>query len=232
MKLSSAAQDPESLLGKILRIDPRDPSGPARYSTPRDNPFAGEGAGADEVYALGLRNPWRFSFDADTGDLVIGDVGHAGWEEVDFLPGETGRGANLGWDCFEGSDAYEFAASPSCSGDPGRYVEPAIEYENPGGPNEISAAVAGGYVVRDPALPSLHGRYLYSDTYDVFGGQIRSALLGPGIEAREDEDSGLTAEYVATFGEDACGHVYVASTLGPVYRIEPATGELACEPLG
>jgi glucose/arabinose dehydrogenase len=212
------------LLGKLLRIDPSG-TAPGQYSIPADNPFAGATPGADEIYSYGLRNPYRFSFDRLTGDLTIGDVGQAGWEEIDFVPSGAGSGANFGWNCFEGSQPYA-GAPPSCTPPPANHTPPVLEYPNPG----TGAAVNGGYVIRDGALPSLLGRYIYADTYDVFGGELRTAQLFPGGSSG---DSGLglfPPPHVVSFGEDACAHIYVATLGGAVYRLEPTSGPFACIP--
>jgi len=202
---SENAQSTDSLLGKILRINPR-PAAGAPYSVPAGNPFVGV-AGADEIWSLGLRNPWRFSFDRLTGDLLIGDVGQQNWEEIDYARApNAGRAVNFGWDCREGRHPYESAGCPS----PAALVDPILEYPNPG-----AAAVAGGYVVRDQGLEELYGRYVYADT---FAGQLRS--LVPALpNAGGDRSEGLAVGMVSSFGEDACGRVYVVSLSGPVYRL-------------
>ena len=161
------AQSTGTLYGKLLRIDPAG-THPGEYSIPADNPFAGSAPGADEIYAYGLRNPYRFSFDRLTGDLTIGDVGQSTREEIDFVPRGGGRGANFGWNCFEGTQTYPGAA-PSCTPLPPNPVPPVLEYANPA---PGAASVDGGYVIRDGALPSLLGRYVYADIYDVFGGEL------------------------------------------------------------
>jgi glucose/arabinose dehydrogenase len=218
-------QSAGTLLGKLLRINPAGML-PGQYSIPADNPFAGATPGADEIYSYGLRNPYRFSFDRLTGDLIIGDVGQAGWEEIDFVPSGAGSGANFGWSCFEGSQPY----AGGCTPPPANHTPPVLEYPNPDtGP----AAVNGGYVIRDGALPSLLGRYIYADTYDVFGGELRTAQLFPGGSSG-DSGLGLFATTVVSFGEDACAHiyvaVYVAATGGAVYRLEPTSGPFPCIP--
>jgi hypothetical protein len=201
------AQSLDSLLGKVLRIDPH-PSGGAAYSIPPGNPYAGATPGLDEIWSFGLRNPWRFSFDAVTGDLLIGDVGQSAWEEVDFSPRTSGggRGLNFGWDCREGRHVYEPTGCPSSG-----FTDPILEYPNPG----TGAAVAGGYVVRDPSVADLYGRYVYADTY---AGQIRS--LVPALpDAQGDRAEGLHVDFVSSFGQDTCRRVYVASLSGPVSRL-------------
>jgi glucose/arabinose dehydrogenase len=174
--------------------------------------------GPTQIYSSGLRNPYRFSFDRSTGDLTIGDVGEGSWEEVDYKLEGGGAGANFGWDCFEGFAVFSGCAVPNHS-------PPALVYPNPGsGPS----AVSGGYVIRDSALPGLRGRYIYADTYDALGAQIRTAVLGPG-GASGDGPLGLTASGVSSFGQDACGHIYVATLGGSVSRLEPTSGAFPCK---
>jgi hypothetical protein len=187
------AQNPSSLLGKMLRIDPL------------------SGATTPEIYALGLRNPFRFSFDRQTGDLVIGDVGQNNWEEVDFSPAGTAPGRNYGWRCREGMHANPNLSSPCTV--PGA-IDPVLEKDHS---TTNYRAIIGGYVVRDPALSGLTGRYVYGDNNES---RIHSVTL-PG--ATDDAATGLTVSHTTSFGEDSCGHVYVASGDGPVYRIDGDT---------
>ena len=169
------AQSIETLHGKLLRINPTGTM-PGQYSIPVDNPFAGATPGADEIYSYGLRNPWRFSFDRLTGDLTIGDVGYMNWEEIDFMPNGTGRGANFGWNCFEGT--HPLLPTPmGCTPPPVNHTPPVLEYPNP---DPGSASVTGGYVIRDGALPSLLGRYVYADAEDAFAGELRTTRLAAG----------------------------------------------------
>jgi hypothetical protein len=200
------AQSVDSLLGKLLRIDPH-ASGGQPYSSPPDNPFVGI-AGRDEVWGFGLRNPWRFSFDAVTGDLLLGDVGQSAWEEIDFAPRASGGGRriNFGWDCREGRHVFE------PTGCVGPFTDPIFEYPNPG----TGAAIAGGYVVRDQSVGDLYGRYVYADTY---AGQIRS--LVPALpDAQGDRSEDLPhVDLVSSFGQDTCLRVYVVSLSGPVSRL-------------
>jgi glucose/arabinose dehydrogenase len=192
------AQSLDSLLGKILRIDPR-PSGGAQYSVPPGNPFG------SPVWALGLRNPWRFSFDAATGDLLIADVGATVREEVDYASRSAGggRGLNFGWNCREGTLAFSGCTSPIA------FTDPIFEYPHDGG----ACAIMGGYVVRDPNLPGLYGRYLYGD---LCTGRIHSLALPNGTADRYE---GLQVGKLQSFGEDSCGRIYAASGIGPVYRL-------------
>lgn len=194
------AQSKRSLLGKLLRVEPR---GTGRYSTPKSNPFTGS-KGGDEIYGLGLRNPFRFSFDSRSGDIFIGDVGQDSWEEVDHVGRRSLRGANFGWDIFEGTHAFEGGGAPA------NYKPPVIEYPTGGG----NCAVTGGYVVRDPQLRKLSGRYLYAD---FCAGQIRS--FDPSRPGPTDSATGLELSTPSSFGEGAHRRIYVASLSGPVFQI-------------
>ncbi|MDX6690115.1 MAG: hypothetical protein QOG15_1572 [Solirubrobacteraceae bacterium] len=197
-------QDTGSLLGKILRIDPR-PSGGRPYSVPGDNPFVGR-AGADEIYSYGLRNPWRFSFDRSTGDIAIGDVGQDKREEIDFASKGKARGVNYGWRAWEGT-LHNFPGEDA----PGR-VDPVLELSHSAG----NCSITGGYIVRDPKLPALAGRYVYGD---YCKGELRSVRLSAG-HASDDRSLGLKKiPQLSSFGEDARGRVYVTSLGGSVYRL-------------
>jgi glucose/arabinose dehydrogenase len=185
------AQNPGSQLGKLLAID--------------------TAGAAVTTAALGLRNPFRFSFDRGSGDLVLGDVGQAKWEEVDWVPaGDTLLGSNFGWDCWEANEHVD----NSC--DPSPRVAPVIAYANPNGSSNPPAAVTGGVVVRDPALGPLFGRYLYADFY---AGVIHSAALAKPVTDDRIEPDLPTVPQLVAFGEDADGHIYVVSLAGTVQRI-------------
>ncbi len=198
----ASAQDLGALTGKILRIDPT-PSAGAPYTVPGSNPFVGVAGARPEVYASGLRMPWRFSFDPATGDLIVGDVGDEQFEEVDLLTAAD-AGANLGWPFFEGRHRHE-------SGGPGGLTFPELVRPH----SFQSCAIVGGYVIRGHRLPSLRGRYDYGD---VCTRQIRSARLGP-HRARGDRSEQLAVPYLDSFGRDARGRLYAVSLLGAVYRI-------------
>jgi glucose/arabinose dehydrogenase len=197
------AQDLGSMLGKLLRIDPRPRRG-RPYSIPARNPFRRRAGARDEIYAYGLRNPWRFSFDRNTGDLAIGDVGQDLWEEINFAPRGRARGANFGWRPFEGRARYTPGESA-----PG-HVEPVIVHSHRNG----SCAIVGGVVVRDRGVP-LYGRYVYGD---VCRRRLFSATLSA-AGARAHRRTSLRISNVTSFGEDALGRVYVTSLQGRVYRI-------------
>ncbi len=191
------------LLGKILRIDPAQ-SGSSAYTIPDDNPFSGSGE-RREIYAYGLRNPWRFSFDRRTGDLSIGDVGQDAYEEIDFVRKGKGRGKNFGWRAFEGNSTYKSGESA-----PGA-VAPVIVTKHSAG----NCSITGGVVVRDRNVPGAYGRYLYGD---FCKGEILSAKLKlPKVTS--NRKTGMKVESLSSFGEDARGRVYVVSLSGPVYRL-------------
>jgi glucose/arabinose dehydrogenase len=222
---NGAGQNINVLNGKLLRINPTG-SAPGQYSIPADNPFAGATPGQDEIYSYGLRNPYRFSFDRLTGDLTIGDVGEGLWEEIDFMPRGTGRGANFGWNCFEGTHVFG-GAPPACtSSPPANPTPPVLEYPHP---SSGGAAVNGGYVVRDGALPSLLGRYIYADSFAGLGNELHTVQLSAG-SASGDSGLGISASHVVSFGEDACAHIYLATLGGNVYRLEPTSGGFPCAP--
>jgi glucose/arabinose dehydrogenase len=191
------AQNRHSLLGKLLRIDPRGVD-----ATP-------------EIYSYGLRNPFRFSFDTVTTKqprLVIGDVGQNRVEEVDYTSVAAAQGANFGWDAFEGFGPYE--DENSGTPDPGGTVKPIFAYPHSRGG---SCAIVGGYVVGDKRLPSLYKRYVYADLCE---GELRS--LVPHLHhASNDRKLGLSVSTPSSFGEDNRGRIYVCSLDGPVYRLVP-----------
>ncbi len=197
-------QDLSTLLGKILRIDPR-PSGGRLYSIPDSNPFVGRSGARPEIYSYGLRNPWRFSFDSLTRALAIGDVGQVQFEEVDLVARGDGRGANFGWSAYEGFTRFnDDQEAPNA-------VPPVLVYTH-----EVGCSITGGYVVRDRSLPTLYGRYLYGD---YCAGQLRSFPATPGGRADDDRPLGLEIPQLSSFGEDNAGHVYATSLEGPVYRL-------------
>ncbi len=218
------AQNTEVLLGKLLRIDPRPTKAGRPYGVPRSNPFVGR-TGRDEIFSYGLRNPYRFSIqtlERQPDRIAIGDVGQSRFEEVDYLPLPDARGANFGWDAWEGFQPYDAKlplSSPcgtrcpfSGTPDPGGTIKPILVYDHDSG-----CAVTGGYVVRDPALPSLRGRYLYGDYCQ---GDLRSFL--PRLAgARDDRPLGLNVEALSCFGETRDGRTFACSLAGPVYRVAP-----------
>jgi hypothetical protein len=213
------AQDPEKPLGKILRINPL-PSGLLQYTIPPGNPYAGGPATDDAVWSLGLRNPYRFSFDEVSGVIAIGDVGQKVREEVDFASASA-AGLNYGWNCFEGFLPGP-ATDPECATLPsGGYTPPIFDYghDDPG-PGSSRCAIVGGYVVRDASLGDLYGRYLYGD---YCGGSVRSFL--PSDPIGSDRSEGLEVPQMTSFGEDSCGRLYTASESGRVSRLVGSSAE-------
>ncbi len=196
-------QDPRTLLGTILRVDVRHSS---TYVVPSDNPFVGQSDRRPEIWAYGLRNPWRFSFDRLTGDLYIADVGQNAWEEVSFQPASSKGGENYGWKVYEGSALFQ---GPPRAG----LTPPISEYGRQEG-----CSVTGGYVYRGRQLPALVGNYLFGDFCTGFvwaltpqsdGSWARTLLF--------DSNAQITS-----FGEDADGEVYIVDRQGTIYRVTAA----------
>lgn len=203
-----------TLLGKLLRINPR--ARQSGFRVPPTNPLVAT-PGPDAIYSWGLRNAWRFSFDRLTGHLVIADVGdnEKAREEINYLHPDAARGGNFGWPQYEG-----FRLRDSERAGPGPPIAPIQAYSHRG----PRCAITGGYVVRDPALPQLYGRYLYAD---YCGGRVRSLApptLGDGLLAApgrvgDDRDEGLHLRYPSSFGEGLGGQIYVVSHAGRVFRL-------------
>ncbi len=239
---SNNAQNINSLLGKILRIDVNGDDFPADanrdYRIPPSNPFAGATPGADEVWQYGLRNPWRCDFDTN-GDLYIGDVGQDRWEEIDFVPDGNAGGMNFGWDCMEGahcsSDSPSSCTSVGCTCFGAGLVDPIHEYLQAGTAN---CSVTGGVVYRGCKIPDLRGTYFLSDfcsnqiwsfRYNgvaVSDFQTRTAALQNSID-------GFFVSSIVSFGEDALGEVYIVDQGsgaggGEIFKIVMAPGE-TCE---
>ena len=200
------AQALDSLRGKLLRIDP-DRGGHRSYGIPRSNPFVGQQGTRSEIYAYGLRNPWRFSFDRATGDLWVGDVGQYRFEEIDFLPSGSRAGANLGWSRLEGTE--RFTGEP-----PKRHVLPILDYPHTGG----RCAVIGGYVYRGSRIPAIRAGYVFGDFCD---GRLRVLFQRRG-RVRRLRVLGPRLSRLTSFGEDADGEVYALSLTRGVFRLEPA----------
>jgi glucose/arabinose dehydrogenase len=200
------AQNLGRMLGKMIRIDPRPEGG---YSIPPDNPFADRSGARPEVYAYGLRNPYRFSFDRRRGDLNIADVGQNEIEEVDYVPTSSGArpprgGYNFGWDVFEGRSRYEGGSAPG-------HVAPVTQHTHDAG----FCSITGGYVIRDRSLGrGWTGRYIYGDYCD---GTLRLARLRR--PSASTHGTRLRVGSLVSFGEDSRGRVYAVSLDGPVYRI-------------
>jgi glucose/arabinose dehydrogenase len=199
----------------VLAAIPAAANAQAAYEIPPDNPFVNTPGARGEVYVYGMRNPYRWSFDRQTGDMFVGDVGGT-QEEITFLPRATIRGANLGWNCFSGT-AVESGCAP-----PG-HVPPAHTFPS-SGPG--SGVVIGGYVVRDPAMPAFQGRYIYGD---FANGDLY--WLGAGASGSR-EDAGVDVPQVSGFGEDAAGRLYATSLTGPVFRLGQSGGALTASDIG
>jgi glucose/arabinose dehydrogenase len=197
------ARSLSTLLGKLLRISPR-PSGGDPYTIPEDNPFVGRPRARPEIWAYGLRNPWRFSFDKATGDLWIGDVGQNAWEEIDVEPAGSAGGSNFGWDLLEGTHAFERRRAPAS-------LPPVYEYPNGG----ASCAVTGGYVYRGDDVFDLTGAYVFAD---YCRGGLEALVLRDGRAPRHRR-LGVRVDALASFGQDADGELYVLSLSGPVFRL-------------
>ena len=197
-------QNPNTLLGSILRIDV---DGDEPYAVPADNPFVGTAGARPEIWAYGLRNPWRFSFDRETGELYIADVGQNQWEEINRVAGDA-AGLNFGWNVMEASHCY---SSNNCEQD--GLELPIAEYSHSDG-----CSVTGGYVYRGSALPDLTGHYFFSDYCD---GWVRSLEPDAGAEPSVRNWSLGNLGRITSFGEDAAGELYILSQAGTVYRMAP-----------
>ena len=205
--------DHHPLLGKLLRLDVSPDTG---YVTPSGNAF-GPVTKAPEIFAYGLRNPWRFSFDAVTGDMLIGDVGQSEREEVDFIAAGDPPGANFGWKLWEGTRG---------SGDRTGFVFPVLEYGHRAGAfgNTSGCSVTGGYVVRDPQVPELAGQYVYGD---YCASRLRAARVSASgnTEDRELPLPAFRGNSLISFGQDACGRLHIATLDGTVQRLVSGGGE-------
>ncbi|MDL2356473.1 MAG: PQQ-dependent sugar dehydrogenase [Pseudomonadota bacterium] len=206
------AQSTASLLGKLLRIDVRGATAAAPYTIPPTNPFVGAAGRRTEIWAFGLRNPWRFAFDA--AQLYIADVGQDRREEVDISAAAQG-GLNYGWNIREGSLCYNAASCASAG-----LAAPVFDYDH-GAANANGCAIVGGYVYRGLALPALAGRYLYSD---VCAGFLKS-FVAAGAGVLEQTDWAVAkVGGIVSFGRDADGELYVLSAGGGVYKIVKGSG--------
>ncbi|CAN5544396.1 hypothetical protein BH10PSE7_BH10PSE7_26060 [soil metagenome] len=224
------AQNRNSLQGKMLRIDVDgdDFSGdPLRdYAIPDGNPFAGNVAGADEIWAMGLRNPWRNGFDRLTGDLYIGDVGQGEREEIDYQPKDHPGGVNYGWVVKEGTAVFNDSIPGNPDPDDPILTDPVHQYFHTGAPDG-GQAVVGGYVYRGSA-PGLQGHYFFADTYSnqVWSFRIGEAGKAYDLENRTPQivvDQG-TLSTIVSFAEDGRGNLYVVSLNGQIYRLDPQSG--------
>lgn len=193
-------QNLETLLGKLLRVDIDNGS---TYTIPPDNPFADDPEASDEIWALGLRNPWRFSFDRETGDLYIGDVGQGAWEEIDFEARSDLGGRNFGWNTMEGSRCFQ---SSNCSTE--GLTLPVAEYGH-----ALGCSITGGYVYRGTRFPALRGLYVYGD---FCSGTLWAFAPGEWAEAVV----GQTGASISSFGEDENGELYLTDLwAGAVYLV-------------
>jgi Glucose / Sorbosone dehydrogenase/FlgD Ig-like domain len=218
------AQNIEEPLGKILRFDV---SGNGVAVPAPDNPFAGPIAGHDAVWCYGLRNPWRCSFDRQTGDFIIADVGQSAWEEIDFAPASTdrGKGWDWGWRCYEGNAVYTTSSTIPC----GSCTAPGCDLKFPVwvyGHTLGRCSVTGGYVYRGCAIPDLQGTYFFAD---YCGAQIYSGNFENGTFTNHTErtaelapGAGLSINSISSFGEDAAGELYICDLGGEVFKIVPA----------
>ncbi|MEA2621992.1 MAG: hypothetical protein QOH61_902, partial [Chloroflexota bacterium] len=200
-------QNPQALLGKLLRIDV---DGGDPYAIPPDNPFATSAGALPEIWALGMRNPWRFSFDRETGDLFVGDVGQGAWEEIDAEPALAG-GRNYGWNVMEGTHCF---GSSSCNQE--GLTLPVAEYDHGSG-----CAVTGGYVYRGSAFPALRGGYVLSDacTGSLWVLSAADAIATGSAPLALAGETGLS---VSSFGEDDAGELYVVDLGGSILKLAAA----------
>jgi cysteine-rich repeat protein len=214
------AQNDASLLGKMLRID-IDVDVPPYYAVPADNPFVMSLAGDFRlIWAKGLRNPWRFSFDLATGDQIIGDVGQGTREEIDFESASSPGGTNWGWDIFEGTTCHEpVPPAMSCPMPPTGFTFPIFEYNH-----GVGCSITGGFVYRGCAMPDMESQYFYSDycagfirTVEISGG----TAINPTDRTADVESAGASISNVVSFGQDARGEIYIINQGGQLYRIEP-----------
>ncbi|HEX9816517.1 MAG TPA: PQQ-dependent sugar dehydrogenase [Candidatus Thermoplasmatota archaeon] len=196
------AQNPQALLGKMLRIAIEDTG---TYTVPSDNPFVNVPTHRPEIWATGLRNPWRHSFDRATGDLYMGDVGQNAWEEISFQPAASNGGENYGWDVYEGTHNYQ----------PGIVIQhtlPVAEYDH----EEGDCSVTGGYVYRGTEVPALQGYYVLGDY--CTGRLWTLAKIGASWALSEFMDT----EYaISSFGEDEAGELYLVDHTGSIYKFAP-----------
>ncbi len=201
------AQNPQELLGKILRIDVNGTSAGLNYAIPASNPFAGSTSARQEIWALGVRNPWRFSFDRSTGDLWIADVGQDAWEEVDFQAAGSAGGQNYGWHCSEGTHPYTPAGCTVS------YISPIFEYDH----NDATGghSITGGFVYRGTAAPALQGWYVAADYVSNNFWLIHS-------NGTYNLQTDIPITNPVTFGEDDNGELYIGSQAGLIYKVTSA----------
>jgi glucose/arabinose dehydrogenase len=200
------SQNKNSLLGKILRIDIDTTNA---YAVPSDNPFVGQANVRTEIWALGLRNPWRFSFDRQTGDLFIADVGQGAWEEINLQSINSAGGENYGWRCYEGFATYNTSGCAQAS----TYNQPISVYDH----SNSKCSITGGYMYRGNAYPQMRGYYIFAD---YCNGQIFSIVPGTGNNWTQ-EIQGQYAVNLSSFGQNVSGELYAAGyNNGVIYRVQ------------
>ncbi|MES2995459.1 MAG: PQQ-dependent sugar dehydrogenase [Verrucomicrobiota bacterium] len=213
------SQDPDSLLGKILRIDVSPAKG---YKIPTDNPFVGKTGAKPEIWASGVRNPWRNSFDRQTGDFWMGDVGQHHWEEINFMPAGKGAGANYGWRLREGNVATPAKGVGGKA--PGGAIEPVYVYKH--GMNATEGlSVTGGFVYRGKAIPELRGRYVFADYQNprVWSFRLRNGKAGDFKDHTGAlQPKGGRINLISSFAEDNDGELFIIDHTGPIYQMIPA----------
>lgn len=192
---NNRAQDITSYLGKMLRIDVSPETG---YDIPLDNPYIFDDFGQDEIWSYGLRNPWKFAFDREMGNLYIADVGQSAFEEVNFEPAEASGGLNYGWRCYEGESSYNLTGCEASD-----YIYPILDYPHSGG----NCSVTGGRVYRGPSFEAFEGWYFYSD---YCSGRYW-AVMQDGNTTLEQDFGNIGQNLVSTFGEDVWGEIYFAN---------------------
>ena len=198
-----AGQNRLMLLGSILRMDVH---GSLPYEIPADNPFVGDERGLDEIWAYGLRNVWRFSFDRHSGGLYLADVGQNQWEEVSFQPADSRGGENYGWNIWEGSQ-------PFAGGRAENHIPPFVEYSH-----GLGCSVTGGYVYRGTAIPDLQAAYLFGD---YCSGRIWASYRDSQLQWHTNEFLNTNMQ-ISSFGEDEQGEIYIVDYAGRLYRLDPA----------
>lgn len=210
MDNDNRAQDPQQLLGKVLRIDVSGTTSTTNYLIPNDNPFVGDPTTLDEIWAIGVRNPWRFSFDAANGNLYLADVGHENQEEINVQPAASPGGENYGWRCYEGDSPFNTAGC----GPAGDYDFPVYTYSHslPG------CAVTGGYVYRGSDFPSMTGHYFFAD---YCFGRVWSLDVDNNHQLAVDES--FSKVLITSFGVDINGELYLADILDNIiYQVVEA----------
>ncbi len=209
-------------MGKMLRIDV---DGGSPYAVPASNPFVGT-TGDDEIWAYGLRNPWRCSFDRETGDLWIGDVGQNAYEEVDYQPASSSGGENYGWRCYEGDHSYNTSGCANSS----TMTFPIWEYSQGGSPYRCT--VVGGHVYRGSAIPALQGTYFFGEycSEQIWSFRNSGGTVTDYTERTSELDppGSLSIDSISAFGEDANGEMYICDLGGEVFKIVPVSSPGAC----